>query len=191
MSALFPLKKRTSLRTILQDRRLQGHKIKEPGHSYIRALFDKKNLDIAKSKLFSTKNPGIRSGAFRQRIGIPSKNAHHSEDFFKTDDFKTTRQKEPKHNYIRALFDKEPRYMLGRLSTKIQDDFKKRPSSSLCQTVRGSRATSKWEYFFLQKGTHHAKISRSATRFRSKSTRTTLVPARRDLKEQDEASKTQ
>ena len=46
--------------------------------------------------------------------------------------------------------------------------LKRRPSSSLCQKARGSGATPKWEYFFLQKGTHHAKISRSATRFRSR-----------------------
>ena len=56
----------------------------------------------------------------------------------------------------------------GSLSTKNQGDFKKRPSSSLCQIARGSGATSKWGYFFLQKGTHHAKISRSAARFRSR-----------------------
>ena len=46
--------------------------------------------------------------------------------------------------------------------------LKRRPSSSLCQKARGSGATPKLEYFFLQKGTHHAKISRSATRFRSR-----------------------
>ena len=46
--------------------------------------------------------------------------------------------------------------------------LKRRPSSSLCQKARGLGATSKWEYFFLQKGTHHAKISRSATRCRSR-----------------------
>ena len=40
------------------------------------------------------------------------KNAHHQEDFFKTDHFKTSRQKEPGPSYIRALFDKEPGYML-------------------------------------------------------------------------------
>ena len=96
------------------------------------------------------------------------KSAHHSEEFFKTDHFKTTRQKEPGHGYIRALFDKKPRYMLRSPSTKNQRDFKRRPSSSLCQTARGLGATPEWEYFFLQKGTHHAKISRSATRFRSR-----------------------
>ena len=46
--------------------------------------------------------------------------------------------------------------------------LKRRPSSSLCQKARGSGATSKWEYFFLQKGTHQPKISRSATWFRSR-----------------------
>ena len=96
------------------------------------------------------------------------KSARHQEDFFKIDHFKASRQKEPGSIYIRVLFDKEPGYMLGSLSTKNQGDFKKRPSSSLCQTARGSGDTSKWEYFFLQKGTHHVKISRSATRFRSR-----------------------
>ena len=46
--------------------------------------------------------------------------------------------------------------------------LKRRPSSSLFQKARGSGAAPKWEYFFLQKGTHHAKISQSATRFRSR-----------------------
>ena len=55
----------------------------------------------------------------------------------------------------------------GSLSTKNQGDFKKRPSSSLCQKARGSGATSKWGYFF-QKDTRHAKILRSTTRFRSR-----------------------
>ena len=96
------------------------------------------------------------------------KSVHHQEDFFKTDHFKTSRQKEPRPSYIRALFDKEPGYMLRSPSTKNQSDFKRRPSSSLCQIARGSGATPKWEYFFLQKGTHHAKISRSATWFRSR-----------------------
>ena len=94
------------------------------------------------------------------------KSAHHSECFFKTDGVRATRQKEPEHS-IRALFDKEPGYMLGSPSTKNQGNFKKRPSSSLCQTARGSGATSKWGYFF-QKDTRHAKILRSTTRFRSR-----------------------
>ena len=81
--------------------------------------------------------------------------------------FKASRQKEARPSYIRVLF-KEPGYMLGNLSTKDPSDFKTRPSSSLYQIARGSGATPKWEYFFLQKGTHHAKISRSATRFRSR-----------------------
>ena len=79
----------------------------------------------------------------------------------------------------------------GSLSTKDQEGFKKRSSSSLCQTARGSGATSKWEYFFLQKGAHHAKISQALHGFAQESTRTTLVPARQDLKEQDEASRAQ
>ena len=96
------------------------------------------------------------------------KSARHQKDFFKTDHFKASRQKEPRPSDIRALFDKEPGYMLRSPSTKNQSNFKRRPSSSLCQIARGSGATPKWEHFFLQKGTHHAKISRSATRFRSR-----------------------
>ena len=49
-----------------------------------------------------------------------------------------------------------------------QSDFKRRPSSCLCQKARGSGVTPKWEYFFLQKATHQPKISRSATRFHSR-----------------------
>ena len=76
--------------------------------------------------------------------------------------------KKPEPSYIRVLFDKEPGYMLESPSTKNQSNFKTRPSSSLFQIARGSGATSKWEYFFLQKGTHHVKISRSATWFCSR-----------------------
>ena len=96
------------------------------------------------------------------------KNTHHSEDFFKTDHFKTTRQKEPRHGYIRALFDKEPGYMLRSPSTKNRSNFKTRPSSYLFQIARGTGATSSWMCFFLQKGTHHSKIPRSATWFHSR-----------------------
>ena len=79
------------------------------------------------------------------------KNARHQEDFFKTDHLKASRQKEPGPSYIRVLFYKEPGYMLGSPSTKNQSNFKTRPSSSLFQTARGSGATPRWEYFFLQK----------------------------------------
>ena len=87
------------------------------------------------------------------------KSARHRKYFFKADHFKTLRQKEPRLSHIRVLFD---------LQRRNRAVSRKRPSSSLCQTARGSGATPKWEYFFLQKGTHHAKISRSATRFRSR-----------------------
>ena len=76
--------------------------------------------------------------------------------------------KEPGPIYIRVLFDKEPRYMLASPSTKNQSNFKTRPSSSLFQIARGSGATPRWEYFFLQKGTHHSKIPRSTTWFHSR-----------------------
>ena len=42
----------------------------------------------------------------------------------KTWDSKTSRQKEPGPSYIRVLFDKEPGYMLGKISMKDQSDFK-------------------------------------------------------------------
>ena len=95
------------------------------------------------------------------------KSARHQEDF-KTDHFKASRQKEPGPSYIRVLFDKEPGHMLRNISMKDQSDFKTRPSRSLYQIARGSGATPKGEYFFLQKGILHAKISQSATRFRSR-----------------------
>ena len=110
------------------------------------------------------------------------KSACHQKDFFKIDHFKASRQKEPGPSYIRVLFDKEPRYMLGSPSTKNQGDFKKRPSSSLCQTARGSGATSKWEYFFFFKKVHTTQRSHEALHgFAQESTRTMLVPAQRDL----------
>ena len=97
------------------------------------------------------------------------KSARHQEDFFKTDHFKASRQKEPRPSYIQVLFDKEPGYMLGSPSTKNQSNFKTRPSGSLFQIARGSGATPRWEYFFFKnKGTHHPKISRSATQFHSR-----------------------
>ena len=86
------------------------------------------------------------------------KSARHQEDFFKIDHFSTSR-------YIRVLFDKEPRCILGNPSTKNQSNFKKRPSSALFQIARGSGATPSWVCFFLQKGTHHSKIPESATWF--------------------------
>ena len=75
------------------------------------------------------------------------------KDFFKIDHFKTLRQKELGPKYIRVLFDKEPGYMLGNPSTKNQNSFKKRSSSSLFQIARGSGATPRWIYFFFKKHT--------------------------------------
>ena len=46
---------------------------------------------------------------------------------------------------------RKPSICSGNLSMKNQEDFKERPSSSLCQTARGSGATSKWGYFFFKK----------------------------------------
>jgi len=129
-SALFHSKKRTSLRRLPQD------------NSFSNAIrFKTLQLFVPNSK---------RLGGYTHWVHFfLQKSAHHSEDFFKIDHFKATRQKEPGHSYIRALFDKEPGYMLRSPSTKNQSDFKRRPSSSLCQTAWGSGATPKWGYFFL------------------------------------------
>ena len=78
---------------------------------------DKKNPGIAISELFSTKNPGICSGAFRRRI-------------------KTISRKDPQAP-----------------CAKQQEARGLHPNGST---------------FFFKKGTHHAKISRSATQFRSR-----------------------
>ena len=120
------------------------------------------------------------------------KSARQQEDFFKTDHFKASQQKEPGPSYIRVLLDKEPRYMLGSPSTKNQSNFKTRPSSSLFQKARGLGATPRWEYFFLKKKVHTTRRSHEALHgFAQESTRTMLVPTRQDLKEQDEASRAQ
>ena len=119
------------------------------------------------------------------------KSARHQKDFFKTDHFKASRQKKPGPSYIRVIFDKQPGYMLGSLSTKNQNNFKTRPSSSLFQIARGSGATPRWMYFFFKKA-HTTRRSQEALHgFTQESTRATLVPARQDLKEQDEASSAQ
>ena len=119
------------------------------------------------------------------------KNARHQGDFFKTDHFKTSRQKEPEQNYIRVLFDKEPGYMLGSPSTKNRNNFKTRPSRSLYQIARGLGPHPKGSTFFFKK-VHTTRRSHKALHgFAQESTRMTLVPARQDLKEQDKASRTQ
>ena len=120
-----------------------------------------------------------------------SKKRTSQKDFFKTDHFKVSRQKEPGPSYIRVLFDKKPGYMLGSPSTKNQNNFKVRPSSSLFQIARGSGATPIWVYFFFKK-THTTRRSQEALHgFTQESTRATLVPARQDLEEQDKAYRAQ
>ena len=115
------------------------------------------------------------------------KSARHREDFFKTDHFKASRQKEPGPSHIRVLFDKEPGYMLGSPLTKNQSNFKTRPSSSLFQIARGSGATPRWVYFFFKKAQTTRIFQEALHGFAQESTRTTLVPTRQDLKEQDKA----
>ena len=89
----------------------------------------------------------------------------------KTSSRQTTSRPHDKKNpdlAISELFSiKNPDICLGALRRSIRA-ISRRPSSSLCQIARGSGATPKWEYFFLQKGAHHANISRSATWFRSR-----------------------
>ena len=109
----------------------------------------------------------------------------------KTSSRQTTSRPHDKKNPDRAIsefFYKEPGYVLKNPSTKNQSNFKTRPSYSLFQISRGSGATPRWEYFFLQKA-HTTRRSQEALHgFTQKSTRATLVPARQDLEEQDKAS---
>jgi hypothetical protein len=81
--------------------------------------------------------------------------------------------------------------MLENISMKDQSDFKIRPSRSLYQIARGSGATPKEEYFFLQKVHTMRRSHRALHGFAQESTQTMLVPARQDLKEQDKASRAQ
>ena len=87
VSAFFSSKKRTSLRRLLQRQEFSNN-----------IRFKTLRLFVPNSK---------RLGGYTQRVHFfLKKSAHHSKDFFKTDHSKATRQKEPGHSYIRALFDK-------------------------------------------------------------------------------------
>ena len=81
--------------------------------------------------------------------------------------------------------------MLGSPSTKNQSNFKTGPSSSLLQIAKGSGATPRWVYFFFKKAHTTRRSQEGLHGFTQESTRTTLVPTRQDLKEQDEASRAQ
>ena len=136
---------------------------------------------------------------------FPSKSAHHSEDFFKTDDFKATRQKEPRHSYIRALFDKKnldmakselfsiknPGICSGTLQRRIRTILRKESQAPCAKQQEARGLHPNGSTFFIKK-VHTTRRSHEALHgFAQESTRTTLVPTRRDLKEQDEASRTQ
>ena len=123
------------------------------------------------------------SGATLSECTFSSKKRTSPKDFLNVDHFKTLRQKEPGTSHIRVLFDKT--------STNNQSNFKTRSSSSLFQIARGSGATPRWEYFFLQKARTTRRSQEALHGFTEESTRTTLVPTRQDLKEQDKASRAQ
>ena len=118
------------------------------------------------------------------------KSAHHSECFFKTDGVRATRQKEPEHS-IRALFNKEVGEPFNEESGRFQEKTLKLlvPNSKrLGGYIQMGVLFSPKKY----KKVHTTQRSHKALHgFAQESTRTTLVPAQRDLKEQDEASRTQ
>ena len=132
------------------------------------------------------------------------KSAHHSEDFFKTDDFKATQQKEPGHSYIRALFDKKnpnitkselfstrkPGICSGTFQQRIRKISRKDPQAPCAKQQEARGLHPNGSTFFFKK-VHTTRRSHEALHgFAQESTRTTLVPARQDLKEQDKASRT-
>ena len=92
------------------------------------------------------------------------KNAHHSECFFKTDGVRATRQKEPKHSN-RALFKQGSR---GAFQRRIRKISRKDPQAPCAKQQEARGLHPNGSTFFFKKGTHHAKISRSATRFCSR-----------------------
>ena len=94
------------------------------------------------------------SGATLSECTFSSKKCTSPKYFLNADHFKTLRQKEPGTSH--------------KTSTNKQSNFKTRSSSYLFQIARGSGATPSWMCFFLQKGTHHSKISGSALWFHSR-----------------------
>ena len=133
---------------------------KEPGYTWL--LFGEGLEQLQDMTLQLLVPNSKRLGGYTQWVHFfLQKSTRHQEDFFKTDHFKTSR-------YIRILFNKEPGCILRNPSAKTQSNSKTWPSSYLFQIARGSRATPSWMCFFLQKGTHHSKIPRSATWFYSR-----------------------
>ena len=125
------------------------------------------------------------SGATLSECTFSFKKAHVTR---KTSSRQTTSRIHDKKNLERSTSE----FFLIKNSTKNQSNFKTRPSSSLFQTARGSGATPRWEYFFFKKKVHTTRRSHEALHsFTQESTRTMLVSPWQDLKEQDEASRTQ
>ena len=82
---------------------------------------------------------------------FPSKSAHHSEDFFKTDDFK-----------------KNPGICSGAFRRRIRAISRKDPQAPCAKQQEARGLHPNGSTFFFKKGTLHAKISQSATWFRSR-----------------------
>ena len=123
---------------------------------------DKKNPDIAISELFSTENPGICSRALRRRIRAIS------------------REDPPapcaKQQEARGLHPNGSTFFFKKIHTTQRSHEALHPNGNI---------------FFFKK-VHTTRRSHEALHgFAQESTRTMLVPAWQDLKEQDEASRAQ
>jgi len=82
-------------------------------------------------------------------------------------------------------------FLIKKFWTRNQNNFKTRPSSFLFKIARGSGATLRRMYFFFKKAHTNQRSQEALHGFARESTRTTLVPAQQDLKEQDEDSRAQ
>ena len=132
------------------------------------------------------------SGATLSECTFFFKKAHVTKkDFFKTDHFKASRQKEARPSYIRVLFYKEPGYtrlLFDEGSEQLQD-------MTLQLLVPNSKRLGGYtqlDALFSSKKARTTRRSQKALHgFTQESTQMTLVSTRQDLKEQDEASRTQ
>ena len=109
------------------------------------------------------------------------KSARHRKDFFKADHFKTLDKKNPERaiSEFFLTFNEET------------EQFQDKILQLLVPNSKRLRGYTQMDVLFLQKA-HTTRRSQEALHgFTQESTRTTLVPTRQDLKEQDEASRTQ
>ena len=86
---------------------------------------------------------------------FPSKSAHHSKDFFKQ---MTSRPHDKKN----------PGICSGAFRRRIRAISRKDPQAPCAKQQEARGLHPNGSNFFFKKGTHHAKISRSAARFRSR-----------------------